>query len=388
MYWHIDKYGYEVFGFGMDMTGYTIGRDRSFTFLLLLLILNINAIALVQAGDIYRYQDAKGRWHFSDKKPDKEQAVETLDLSKRSTNINQSETDSPGLVIPDGLCDSDLQRRSLYYRPLGGFLGKDGNFKLIKKKQGDNLSLYAKNDFFAPISLNVRYLSHRGVESYPRMPLSIVIEPQSKKKVLEIKPVSNGWSYRYSTSWQVGDPKARHDQRCYYLPPVPPGRGYRVSQGFNGKFTHNTPYNRYAVDIAMPLGTPIVAVRDGVVIGRKTDFVLDGLTQAYKSRANSLWIKHGDGTIAIYAHLQFRTIKVFEGERVRAGQVVAKSGNTGYSTGPHLHFEIVSNRDQRWYTLPFQFYLEGRPVTPVWGMVLANLSLGDVKVAEKNQLKN
>ena len=350
--------------------------------LLLTVGLFIAALVSVQAGEIYRYQDAQGRWHFSDKKPEKEQAVEILDLSSRTANIDQGVAPALDVFVPDELCASDLERRSLYYRPLGGFLGKDGDFELIKKQQGDKLSLYAKNDFFAPISLRIRYLSRRGVESKPRLPLNIVIDPQSKKKVVEIKPVATGWSYRYAYNWQVGDPKAKHDRRCFYLPPVPPGRGYRVSQGFNGKFSHNNPYNRYAVDIAMPLGTPIIAVRDGVVIGRKMDFVLDGLTEAYKARANSLWIKHGDGTIAIYAHLQFRTIKVYEGERVQAGQVIAKSGNTGYSTGPHLHFEIVSNRDLRWYTLPFQFYLDGAAVTPVRGMVLANLSLKDGKATE------
>lgn len=333
------------------------------------------AVPLVAEG-IYRYQDEQGRWHFSDKKPEKQQKVEEVKLKSLPANIDRSAGSGVEVYVPDSLCSSDVKRRSLYYRPLGGFLGKDGDFKLIKKQDGDNLSLYAKNDFFAPISLRLWFSSQIGVKSYPKLPLNIVIPPQSKSKVVEIKPLSaSGWSYRYARSWQVGDPKARHDRNCFYLSPVPPGRGYGISQGFNGRFSHNNPYNKHAVDIAMPLGTPILAARDGVVVGRKTEFVLDGLSEAYKERANSLWIMHGDGTIAIYAHLQFRTIKVYEGERVKVGQEIARSGNTGYSTGPHLHFEIISNRNQRWYTLPFQFYLDDSPVTPVRGMVLSNLSL-------------
>ncbi len=137
-------------------------------------------------------------------------------------------------------------------------------------------------------------------------------------------------------------------------------------------FSHNSPYNRYAVDIAMPLGTPVLATRDGVVINRKTEHVLSGLSESFKSRANSIAILHGDGTIAVYAHLQFRSIRFHEGMSVKAGDVIAKSGNTGYSTGPHLHFEVVKNKNMIWHAMHFEFMLDGIPVVPQTGMLLRN----------------
>jgi len=122
----------------------------------------------------------------------------------------------------------------------------------------------------------------------------------------------------------------------------------------------------------MTEGTPVVAARDGVIIARKTDFVLSGLTEKHKRRANSIEVLHGDGTIAVYAHLKFRTMKFYEGDEVKAGQLIGRSGNTGYSTGPHLHFVIISNQNMRMNAVPFQFLIDGIPTDPVAGQHLQN----------------
>jgi murein DD-endopeptidase MepM/ murein hydrolase activator NlpD len=108
--------------------------------------------------------------------------------------------------------------------------------------------------------------------------------------------------------------------------PVPGGvfvRGYGyVRKGIMRWKIHK------GIDIGAPVGTPILAMKDGIVA------YADNTIRGY---GNLLTIIHGDASVSNYAHCN--AIYVFPGQRVRRGQVVAEIGNTGYSGGPHLHFE-------------------------------------------------
>jgi len=78
-------------------------------------------------------------------------------------------------------------------------------------------------------------------------------------------------------------------------------------------------------------------------------------------------ILHEDGTMAIYAHLQLDSIRVHAGSVVLAGERIALSGNTGYSSGPHLHFAVQRNAGMHLVSVPIVFRGEGdssvRPVS-------------------------
>ncbi|MBO5852265.1 MAG: M23 family metallopeptidase [Clostridia bacterium] len=86
-----------------------------------------------------------------------------------------------------------------------------------------------------------------------------------------------------------------------------------------------------ALDIAVPQGTSVIAVKGGTVV-----------EAAYESGyGNYVVIDHGNGLKTLYAHN--KRIVVSKGQKVTAGQLIALSGNTGRSTGPHLHFEVILN---------------------------------------------
>ena len=74
----------------------------------------------------------------------------------------------------------------------------------------------------------------------------------------------------------------------------------------------------------------------------------------FMDKANHVRIVHPDGTMALYAHLDLASVSVRPGARVRAGQKIARSGNTGFSSGPHLHFAIQQNIGMKLISLPFR----------------------------------
>ena len=99
----------------------------------------------------------------------------------------------------------------------------------------------------------------------------------------------------------------------------------------------------YAVDFALPDGTAVYAAREGTVINVRHDSFRGSAPAAMADQANLIEILHDDGTIAVYGHLQWDSIRVRIGQRVALGEYIADSGNTGFSTGPHLHFAVWRN---------------------------------------------
>ena len=130
-----------------------------------------------------------------------------------------------------------------------------------------------------------------------------------------------------------------------------------IGQGWGGGFSHRDAENRHAVDFAAPEGTPVLAARDGVVMQVEARFSAGGLRMGDDTRrANFVRILHEDGTMALYAHLARDGVQVRPGERVRRGQRIATSGNTGHSAAPHLHFVVQANRGLRLASLPFRMF--------------------------------
>jgi murein DD-endopeptidase MepM/ murein hydrolase activator NlpD len=117
------------------------------------------------------------------------------------------------------------------------------------------------------------------------------------------------------------------------------GASRRVAQGNNGSFSH---VGRFAWDFPMPVGTPILAAGAGRIIDMLDTTVReDASVLEITDSANFVTIDHGAGLQSLYAHLDFAGVTVVPGQLVARGQVIGFSGNTGYSTAPHLHYEVL-----------------------------------------------
>ena len=122
-----------------------------------------------------------------------------------------------------------------------------------------------------------------------------------------------------------------------YLIPIPVGMPPDIRPA---PFHKTDACLRHCIDFALPPGTPILASRDGIVIVRESRFSKNFTNTEDVDKGNGVILRHADGEISVYAHVQWRSVRVARGEFVRQGQEIAKSGQTGYATYPHLHFGI------------------------------------------------
>jgi len=151
-------------------------------------------------------------------------------------------------------------------------------------------------------------------------------------------------TYGYSYQWIMGNMDAKHDDSYRYRLPYALNETYRVSQGYNGTQTHKG-RSKYAIDFAMPEGSSVHAARDGVVVKVKSDSNRGGYDKKFAQFGNFVTIAHIDGTMATYYHLKQGGVVVSVGEQVSRGQKIGYSGNTGYSSGPHLHFAVFKAKN-------------------------------------------
>jgi murein DD-endopeptidase MepM/ murein hydrolase activator NlpD len=276
--------------------------------------------AAAAAQDLYKYQDEDGNWIYSDKRPADAAVVESRELSK-------SEPES--IVDVDHSFDDEI------------------------------VTLTARNDFFAPVEVRVEFTNVQDlVLPGDDHPLTWVLPPRSETLLLElplsetaVRPVLE-YQYRY----MPGDPRATHAAREPYRAPFAMATQHRITQAYPDGRTHRTPDSYYAVDFAMPIGTDIVAARAGVVFAVASTNFRSGLNPEIDGpAANVVRILHDDGTYAIYAHLNTNSIRVKPGDVVERGQYIADSGNTGFSSGPHLHFAVVRNVGLEVASVPVTF---------------------------------
>lgn len=274
----------------------------------------------VFAQAMYKYQDKNGAWIFTDRAPPEEQVAEVLDLPTGPV--------SPTVTVTTNLFDRQL-------------------------------SFIAHNNYDVPVEVVLALDKLHNLElPRPEQSLRWVVEAKSDLVLMQLRAVEDNVApqaeYRYL--WVPGDPNELHDDNYLYRVPFAVARDYPITQAFPIGITHLTADSYYAVDLAMPIGTGIYAARGGTVFEVASSNFRGGTDREKDmASANVVRIMHDDGSHAAYAHLNLNSVRVRPGDRVERGQYIADSGNTGYSTGPHLHFVVMVNRGMRNVSVPVLF---------------------------------
>ncbi|MBB1060071.1 peptidoglycan DD-metalloendopeptidase family protein [Marilutibacter spongiae] len=272
--------------------------------------------APVQAGTVYRWTDRNGVTHYGDHQPD-----------APTTPVSEIPVDAePGAIA-----------------------------RLRVEADGGRYLAWADNTLDGPIEVMLHFSQRDNIVGAPALPARATVPAHGSAlvSVLSAATQGRGGSFELRMDSLPGDPNARPRDVEYQMPLET--AALDIEQGYGGSFSHADPENRHAIDFGAPIGTPVLAARAGRVMQVESGFDRAGLSQeTYGGRANYIRILHDDGTMALYAHLKANGVHVRVGQQVEAGQRIGLSGNTGFTTGPHLHFVVQVNRGMRLESLPFR----------------------------------
>ncbi|MEZ4282765.1 MAG: M23 family metallopeptidase [Myxococcota bacterium] len=224
-------------------------------------------------------------------------------------------------------------------------------------QRGNYLTLELQSRRPAPCWVVLEPHGLTNVKALQATPFTVRLEPGQTRTAGVLTIEDAAMPHRYQTKWRVlaGNPNAIHDDRWHYRMPFGGSHMVPISQGYNGRFSHKGA-SAYALDFPMPWGTPILASRGGTIVEVINDKVASGIRTGESEGDNRVVIEHLDGTFAVYAHLRHGG-PARVGQRVQSGELIGLSGDTGFSTGPHLHFEVykIGKNGQR-QSIPVKFW--------------------------------
>lgn len=198
------------------------------------------------------------------------------------------------------------------------------------------ISIFVENTTGYEYSLKLEF-DLEGMKASVPLPLTSVIPGKAKMQLLTLTPVARAYGYSYKSLYVEGDVNGQHDNAHVYELPYPASKAYVIDQGYLESPTH---MGKYALDFHMEEGEVFTAVRSGKVIKVVQQHKKGCPREDCNQYNNYVLVRHADGSVADYSHMQKDGALVREGDEVEVGQPLGKCGSTGWATGPHLHLEV------------------------------------------------
>lgn len=219
------------------------------------------------------------------------------------------------------------------------------NVSVYNTKIDSGYIVYADNKEPFPVSVKLNFSTVNLVASEDSF---VFLIPAKSNRVLTkflISDFSKSYSFTFSYKTFLGNiALQQYDTNYVYHLPFSKNISYKLHQGYNGSFSHQ---NENALDFTMPVGSLVTAARAGVVIQVIDNNNENCLSKSCMDFNNYITILHSDGSYAKYVHLDHNGAKVKVGDIVEQDDIIALSGNTGFSSGPHLHFEVNLPSDKK-----------------------------------------
>lgn len=230
--------------------------------------------------------------------------------------------------------------------------------QIISVKTEKGFDLYLQNHAYFDVTIELKATEFINLSSSEPLPFVGSFPAQSRTKIVNFSIQDPKEPSKFKTFFNatIGRINSAYDKDYLYALPYARGESYELTQGFNGNHTHKD-QSAYALDFKMDEGTRVHAMREGVVVALEEKQTEHGYSPAFAEKSNHIIIQHDDGTMAMYGHLKPNGVTVRLGQKVYKHAFIGLSGNTGYSSGPHLHVHISTVKDLKTgpVSVPFRF---------------------------------
>ncbi|MET4073519.1 M23 family metallopeptidase [Hymenobacter sp. UYCo722] len=215
---------------------------------------------------------------------------------------------------------------------------KAQTIKVFHENKIGGFVLYANNGELYPVSVALNLESSNLFFSGGGKRIFVVPPGGNRFKIGELSVIdgSSRYTFNYKFISTMGDVTiTNYDKLFQYDLPFQKGQKFMLHQGYHGVFSHQ---NENALDFTMPEGTAVLAARDGVVVQIEKNNTESCPREECSKFNNYIVVMHPDGSFSRYAHIRYNGTPLELGNSVKKGDVIAYSGNVGWSSGPHLHF--------------------------------------------------